>query len=291
METKNNSYNALIQNLIAEFNKLANSWGETASGYIKSPHSKSITIEDWNTFISLMQQTLYYVMATRGALLQLEEVGKALEQNVSISEVSISDKGELSLLFGSGISKEVTIPVVTEAAGGVGLLRVGNLSNGQMGVRNINGAIALAYPEASVNGFTQRKAQGSQHSGVVGSKNFDLAVKTAMTDGIGDAWTEVERAAARARMGAVSLEEVLAVIKPMLGSTYFPTGEAGFYRDGTNFTELLCTWDEYIANGVDVDGQHYEGGIHNSNGSSADSGYLLFSVPADVIIPQGYNMT
>lgn len=107
METlKNNSYNALIQNLIAEFNKLANSWSETVSGYVKSPHSKSITIEDWNTFISLMQQTLYYVMATRGALLQLEEVGKALEQYVSVSEVSISDNGILSLTFGSGNSKE-----------------------------------------------------------------------------------------------------------------------------------------------------------------------------------------
>lgn len=68
----------------------------------------------------------------------------------------------------------------------------------------------------------------------------------------------------------------------------FPTAEPGFYRHGTNFTELLCTWDEYIEKGVDIDGQHYEGGINNSNGSSADSGYLMFSVPADVIIPQGY---
>jgi hypothetical protein len=46
----------------------------------------------------------------------------------------------------------------------------------------------------------------------VSSKNFDLAVKVAMTDGVGEAWTEEEQAAARARMGAVSLEEVLAAI-------------------------------------------------------------------------------
>lgn len=105
---KNNTgYNALIQNIITEFNRLANSWGET-NGYTKSPHSKSITIDDWNTFISLMQQTLYYVMATRSALLQLEEVGNALEQYVSVSEVSISDEGILSLLFGSGNIKDAT---------------------------------------------------------------------------------------------------------------------------------------------------------------------------------------
>jgi hypothetical protein len=53
------------------------------------------------------------------------------------------------------------IPIITAAAGGVGITRVGNLANGQIGVRNINGKIALAYPEASINGFKQRKAQGS----------------------------------------------------------------------------------------------------------------------------------
>lgn len=104
------------------------------------------------------------------------------------------------------------IPIVTAAKGGYGITRVGNLANGQIGVRNINGAIALAYPEASINGFKQRKSQGSQYSGTVSSNNFDLAVKVAMTDGVGAAWTEDEKAAARARMGAVSLEEVLAAI-------------------------------------------------------------------------------
>lgn len=65
----------------------------------------------------------------------------------------------------------------------------------------------------------------------------------------------------------------------------FPTGEAGFYRHGTNFTELLCTWDEYIANGVDIDGEHYEGGVNNVSGGSV---WLMFTVPADVIIQEGH---
>lgn len=64
---------------------------------------------------------------------------------------------------------------------------------------------------------------------------------------------------------------------------YFPTGEAGFYRHGTNFTELLCTWDEYIANGVTIDGEFYEGGINHGTPN-----YLMFTMPTDVIIPEGY---
>ena len=113
-----------------------------------------------------------------------------------------------------------TIPIVTSNKGGYGIVRVGNLSNGQMGVRNINGAIALAYPEASINGFTNRKAQGSQYSGTVSSANFDLAVKVAMTDGVGATWTEEEKAAARTRMGAVSLEEVLASLPVAEGASF-----------------------------------------------------------------------
>lgn len=132
----------------------------------------------------------------------IAELKSQIIQDVQLNGATIVDE--------NGVA---TIPIVTAVKGGYGIVRVGNLSNGQMGVRNINGNIALAYPEASINGFTQRKAQGSQYSGVVGSKNFDLAVKVAMTDGIGEAWTEEEKAAARVRMGAVSLEEVLAALE------------------------------------------------------------------------------
>ena len=60
----------------------------------------------------------------------------------------------------------------------------------------------------------------------------------------------------------------------------FPTAAPGFYRHDTNFTELLCTWDECAENGVTIDGQHYEGYIYDY--------YTMFCVPADVIIPEGH---
>lgn len=106
--SKNSNYNELIQTLIAEFVATANSWGDAVSGYLKSPHSKSITIDDWNTFISLMQQTLYYVMATRRALSQLSKVGELLEEHVSITSLSVSDDGVLTVELGSGDKKGVS---------------------------------------------------------------------------------------------------------------------------------------------------------------------------------------
>ena len=98
-------------------------------------------------------------------------------------------------------------------SGGVGLVRLGKSANGNMYMGNSNGAIVLLYPVAADKGFQNRKAQGSQYSGVVNSANIDLAVKYAMTDGVGAEWTDAQQAAARARMGAVSLEEVLAELE------------------------------------------------------------------------------
>lgn len=102
-----------------------------------------------------------------------------------------------------------TIPIITNTKGGLGLVRTGNSSNGNIYVGNNNGNMVLLYPVAGATGLSNRKAQGSQYSGVVASSNFDLAVKLAMTDGVGEVWTEEEQASARARMGAVSLDEVL----------------------------------------------------------------------------------
>lgn len=131
---------------------------------------------------------------------------ESLRGKDGISKVQDIQIDGVSIVNENGIAE---IPVITSNKGGTGLFSVGNLANGVIGVRNINGSISLAYPEGSINGFTQRKNQGSQYSGVVSSSNFDLAVKVAMTDGIGVAWTEEEQIAARKRMGAVSLEEVL----------------------------------------------------------------------------------
>lgn len=169
----------------------------------------------------------------------VDEVIAGIPSDDGVSDVQLNGA---TIVDENGVA---IIPVVTATSGGIGLLRVGNLANGQMGVRNINGVIALAYPEASINGFTQRKAQGSQYSGVVDSQNFDLAVKVAMTDGIGEAWTEKEQAAARTRIGAVSMEEVLAAIKTAMS--------AGAYTADGTFLNREYTWDELVQNGDSVE--------------------------------------
>ena len=101
-----------------------------------------------------------------------------------------------------------TIPIAS-TTGGVGLVRLGKSANGYICMGSSNGSTYLLYPVASANGFKDRKSQGSQYSGVVNSANIDLAVKYAMTDGKGTAWTEAEQKAARERMGVASLQEVL----------------------------------------------------------------------------------
>lgn len=128
-----------------------------------------------------------------------DEAGQAASGGVS--DVKI----ENASIVENGVAH---IPVITAASGGLGLFRVGNVANGLIGVRNNNGVVVLVYPEVSSAGLTGRKTQGSQGSGVVCSSNFDLAVKIAMADGNGASWTEDEQAAARARMGAASSEEI-----------------------------------------------------------------------------------
>lgn len=144
-----------------------------------------------------------------------------IPDTATVKDVQISEK---SVVDENGIA---TIPVVTATKGGTGLLTVGNTANGMIGVRNINGAVRLAYPEAVASGFKARKAQGSQYSGVVSSSNFDLAVKVAMTDGVGAAWTETEQAAARTRMGAVSSDDVNTAITNALAG--IARAEGGSY--------------------------------------------------------------
>lgn len=118
---------------------------------------------------------------------------------------------------GSSIVDENGVADIPYAGSSVyGLVRLGSSANGEIHTGNTNGRIILRYPVTSTNGLKGRKTQGSQYGGVVDASNFDNAVKIAMTDGVGAVWTEDEQAAARARMGAVSLAEVLAAL-PVYG--------------------------------------------------------------------------
>lgn len=129
-------------------------------------------------------------------------------QDVTVNGASIVDENGVAI-----------IPIVS-TSGGLGLVKVGKTSNGVIGMGSNNGQTILLYPVANSTGMKERKSQGSQYSGVIASSNFDLAVKIAMTDGVGEAWTEEEQAAARERMGAVSLAEVLAALPAAEGVSF-----------------------------------------------------------------------
>ncbi len=206
-----------------------------------------------------------------------DEIVDAVIDQIPPAEDGISDVqiNGASIVDESGVA---AIPVITAAAGGTGIFRIGNLANGCLGVRNNNGNIILCYPEAGSAGLTGRKSQGAYQSGLVGSSNFDLAVKVAMTDGKGAEWTEDEQAAARERMGAVSMEQVREAIQQAIGGGE-PTDQtalAGAYTPDGTFSNRVYTWDEMLSN--------YDGYI--SPNAGYQSGYLnLYSDNYDIVVP------
>lgn len=210
-----------------------------------------------------------------------DEIVDAVIDQIPPAEDGISDVqiNGASIVDDSGVA---AIPVITAAAGGTGIFRIGNLANGCLGVRNNNGNIILCYPEAGSAGLTGRKSQGAYQSGLVGSSNFDLAVKVAMTDGKGAEWTEAEQASARERMGAVSMEEVLEAIQQAIGGGGgggSPTMAAGVYEYGSDFTELLCTWDELVALPLDWESDYFL--------SYSDNRINEGNIKGDLVIPEG----
>ena len=70
---------------------------------------------------------------------------------------------------------------------------------------------------------------------------------------------------------------------PIAVSSGFPTGDPGVYRHGTNFTELLYSWDEIFTGSVQPDDMFgYEYCIYES------AGWLNGIVGGDVILPEHY---
>lgn len=77
-----------------------------------------------------------------------------------------------------------------------GLIRI---SGFQTGLMLFEGELYLSTAGSDI--LSSRGTQYSANYGGVTSANYDLAVKLAMTDGIGAAWTDAERLAALLRMG------------------------------------------------------------------------------------------
>lgn len=63
------AFEQFLNQMAEEFKKTANGWDSFAA-YTKSPHTRAITVEDWNNLIGLMGHTDAYVRALRPVLEQ-----------------------------------------------------------------------------------------------------------------------------------------------------------------------------------------------------------------------------
>lgn len=85
------------------------------------------------------------------------------------------------------------IPAAAQSSGAYGVVKMGGYSSGL----RINGIGEIAIVDAN-NPVISNRANGSYP---ITTQGFDYAVKAAMCDGKGAAWTAAEQAAARKRMG------------------------------------------------------------------------------------------
>lgn len=89
----------------------------------------------------------------------------------------------------------IDIPQIHNSTTQLGLC----FATGVAGVRSWSGQFLVVNAEQP--SFTNRATVGGYKFGVISATNFDLAVKVAMTDGIGTAWTTAEKQGALARLG------------------------------------------------------------------------------------------
>lgn len=113
-----------------------------------------------------------------------------------ISDVKIGDKSIVS----SGVA---TIPYSYNTT--PGLVYTGGVNNG-LKYENDRGLLVV---NAATNGMIDGRASHASKTYPIRTYNLDYAVKAAMCDGKGEAWTAEEQAAAQERIGILSVEEVL----------------------------------------------------------------------------------
>lgn len=104
----------------------------------------------------------------------------------------------------------------------LGLVKTDNSSGGySTGLLNVNG---LLYVNTATNGQITNRSIRKQ----IDASNIDYAVKAAMGDGIGPAWTESEKANARERIGVERMLdriEAQAVYTALMTDTLIEEGE------------------------------------------------------------------
>lgn len=167
---------------------------------------KIITLENLKEYNKKVQEQL------AGSL---KEPASGLAVGKYFRVVSIDDNGHAILecvdpptapVQSISANKTVLTPdengnVNTPAAGDnvYGLIR--QYAQGISGIAYYQGAVYLVG--ATRAGITARSSQYGTGYGGITPHNLDIAVKAAMTDGIGPAWTAAEQSAAKARMGIV----------------------------------------------------------------------------------------
>lgn len=166
----------------------------------------------------------YYDYAAIGSVrtLDITEVhGAELLGKVDIQQ-NVADAGKI---LGIGADGRVT-PVTGGSGGGVSDVQINGTSVVSGGVANVpiatNGGSAGAFVAKQELGIsyspglrghfiadpdaTEITARSSAKYKAITLHTFDKAVKAAMTDGVGAAWTDAEKAAARQRMGIGAYE-------------------------------------------------------------------------------------
>lgn len=163
----------------------------------------------------------YYQLINRDSILTFNCV---LRDSINIIELSRVAIQSYSIPLGGGDVTDVQI-------NGTSILD-------EDGVANIksNEAFGIGY---NVNGFYTASATSTQITGrnnsnrPIVSTNYDLAVKAAMCDGVGPAWTETEKASARERMGITSGGISYSTVSHVIGK----------WIDGRDLYEKTFTWE------------------------------------------------
>ena len=117
------------------------------------------------------------------------------------------------------------IPTAAQNGGAYGVVKMGGNSNGL----RINSIGEIAIVDANDSVISKR----SGGSYPITTQHFDYAVKAAMCDGVGAAWTATEQAAARVRMGVdAAIDAKADIASPAFSGN--PTAPTPTFGDSSN---------------------------------------------------------
>ena len=199
-ETKLNEYNTNANNRVAEFDS----------------HTEQIQADVNELKSEVANKIDAPENPTVGKILKIKSVN---EDGTFVCEWAYGESGAVDDVQINGTSivayGVANIPIVSIGTSGV----ISNFDNnfgvgeGEASIGNSSyKGVPVIIPSNNTN--ISNRTQGRQP---IVPTNLDYAVKAAMCDGKGAAWTDDEKTAGRARMSAVSADEVSAMINESLG--------------------------------------------------------------------------